>query len=72
MEQRFGKILITVGCLYETVALWSRLPTITNLNHRAFYHPKLWLLGCLWLVVWVHHFVPQFPRVKPKRITVEF
>lgn len=61
-EQFFGKLLITAGCFYETVALWSPLPTITSMNHKGWYHPKFRLLAILWLLVWVHHFVPFFRK----------
>lgn len=33
-----GRIVVAIGCVYELAALWSPLPTITELVHRGRHH----------------------------------
>lgn len=36
-----ARLLVAAACVYEIVALFTRLPTITALTHRAKRHPGL-------------------------------
>lgn len=55
----FGKAVVTVGCVYELVALYSPLPTITALVTRPRRHPYSWCVFFAWLALTAHHFRPQ-------------
>ncbi len=43
-----GRVLIAVCCLYETVALFTGLPTITELVKRGIDHR--WFRFAVWLL----------------------
>lgn len=47
---RWQRAIVTAGCAYELVALWTDLPTITELNGR---HP--WI-GAALVGAGIYHF----------------
>ena len=54
--RNLGRLVIAAGCVYELVALWSRLPTITTIVKNAHRHPYLRVLAWVWGGVWAAHF----------------
>lgn len=51
-----GRVVIAVGCVYELAALWTRLPTITQIVKHANRRPYLRVLAWLWGGLWSFHF----------------
>lgn len=50
------KLVVAIGCAYELVALWSPLPTITEVVHRARRH-RVWRVAAwAWCIGWCYHF----------------
>ena len=56
-RQRMWAVIVTAGCSYEIAALWSRLPTISQLLVRASEHKALRVLAWLWVGAWADHFI---------------
>jgi hypothetical protein len=58
------KILVAVGCGYEIIALYSPLPTITNLTHQAKdYHLSTRVLVWAGMGAAVWHFFVEGPAL---------
>ena len=55
-RQNLNRSIVAAGCLYELVALYTTLPTITELVTRPRRHPFVWL-G--WLALCMSHFTPR-------------
>jgi len=54
--RNIGRLVIAAGCVYELVALWSPLPTITEVVKSTHRHPRLKVLAWIWGGVWAAHF----------------
>ena len=55
--RRPGQVLVTVGCAYEIVALWTGLPTITAMVKRIGRHPVGRLIVWAWCGYIAWHFL---------------
>lgn len=56
-RRRAGRIVLTVGLVYELIALWHpKVPTITDLRAAAHRHPLWWPAAEAFDALWDRHF----------------